>query len=460
MKNMVRFVTSSSRIRNKIIISTLGKARIVAIMSRSPFLSLSHWLRLAQKRVPGQVVIQYTTRCNASCVQCGMRVDNPEPRSTMRPEQVRRLIDSCAERGVASISFTGGEPLLYAETLVELSKYAAAAGIKYIRTGTNGFLFRHSARPDFMDRMSRLADLLAGSALNTFWISLDSADSDVHERNRGLPGMVAGLRKALPLFHERGLYPSANLGINRLTGGEGLVPDVSVPFDREVFTAAFAESFRRFYRFVEALGFTTVNACYPMSISPNDDAPAVYAATSSDGFICFSPEEKAAMFRALYDVIPEFRHRLRIFTPRSALLALMRQQVGLDQGRFPCRGGIDFFFVEAGSMDTFPCGYRGEENLGKFWEMEISKKARQQICEKCDWECFRDPSVLLKPLLDVLENPLTAWSKCSGARRFRRLWLEDLRYYAACGWFDARQAPMYGRLAGFGQAGNNEILAL
>lgn len=427
-------------------------------MSRSPFLSPGNWLRLARGRVPGQVVLQYTTRCNAACAQCGMRAGNPEPRVCTDPDQAKRLIDALAERGVVSLSLTGGEPLLFAEEIASLADYAARAGIRYIRTGTNGFVFRGHERPDFPERMARLADLLAGSALNNFWISLDSADPALHERNRGLPGMVAGLRKALPLFHERGLYPAANLGINRLTGGEGLVPGAGAPFEREAFTSAFAEAFRRFYEFAEQLGFTTVNACYPMSFDAEEGGGAVYAATSTDGFIRFSAEEKAAMLRALYDVIPEFRHRLRIFTPRSSLLALMRQHVGLDAGLFPCRGGIDFFFVEAGSLDVFPCGYRGGENLGKFWNLDLGRLDRRQVCERCDWECFRDPSVLLKPLLDVLRNPFTAWSRLPRHRDFLRVWLEDLRYYRACDWFDARRPPRYGRMALFARTGRPLLL--
>ncbi|MGE4293615.1 MAG: radical SAM protein [Desulfovibrio sp.] len=430
-------------------------------MSRSPFLSPSGWARLVRRRVPGQVVIQYTTRCNATCTQCGMRISSDAPRATMGVDQARRLIDALAERGVASISFTGGEPLLFAEDIAALADHAAGAGIRYIRTGTNGFLFRHSDSPDFAERIQRLADLLAGSALNNFWISLDSADPGVHERNRGLPGMVAGLRKALPIFHARGLYPAANLGINRLTGGGGLIPEAGAPFDQEHFRSAFAEAFRRFYSFAEELGFTTVNACYPMSLDGSDTATdAVYAATSDDGFIRFSSEEKAAMLRALYEVIPEFRHRLRIFTPRSALLALMRQHVGLDAGLFPCRGGIDFFFVEAGSMDTFPCGYRGGENLGKFWDLDLSRLDRKQVCEKCDWECFRDPSVLLKPLLDLLENPFTSWMRLPKHREFLPVWFEDLRYYRTCGWFDARSAPNYGRMARFARTGRPALLPI
>jgi hypothetical protein len=48
-----------------------------------PPLFPSTLLKLSRGRVPGQVVIQYTDVCNASCPQCGMRRDAPFKRSTL-----------------------------------------------------------------------------------------------------------------------------------------------------------------------------------------------------------------------------------------------------------------------------------------------------------------------------------------------------------------------------------------
>ncbi len=72
--------------------------------------------------------------------------------------------------------------------------------------------------PGGNDRIRRLVEMLADTPLRNFWISLDSADPAVHERMRGFPGVVAGIEKALPIFHQHGIYPSANLGINRNMG--------------------------------------------------------------------------------------------------------------------------------------------------------------------------------------------------------------------------------------------------
>jgi MoaA/NifB/PqqE/SkfB family radical SAM enzyme len=166
-------------------------------------------------------VVQITDRCNARCPQCGMRVTESFARSTLETDAIKRMIDAAACRGVQAISFTGGEPLLDLPRLVELIRYAGGAGIPFIRTGTNGFMLTNPEKKGFEDRVSRMVEQLADSPLRNFWISLDSAVDHVHDAMRGFPGVVAGIAKALPIFHQAGIYPAVNLGINRNVGGDG-----------------------------------------------------------------------------------------------------------------------------------------------------------------------------------------------------------------------------------------------
>jgi hypothetical protein len=419
-----------------------------------PFMSVRTWAKLARGRIPGQAVIQYTDRCNAACVQCGMRASNGFKRTKLDKDEVKLLLEDLAAKGVQAVSFTGGEPLLYFQEIAELARHASDLGIRYVRTGTNGFVFRGWERPDFESRMAAMADTLIEAKLHTFWVSVDSADPEAHEKNRGLPGVIKGVEKALRIFHDRGLYPSANLGINRMTGGPGAAKriDPALAFEPGRFYEVFRESFSTFYTFVENLGFTTVNACYPMSFEEDqaEDA-AVYAATSVDDFIRFSGEEKAVLFKALFDTLPEYRGRLRIFTPRSSLLALTRQYNGGGAG-YGCRGGIDFFFIDAVNMDTFPCGYRGSENMGQFFDLDPAKIENKADCTLCDWECFRDPSELFGPVLEGLRRPVSLAGKFFSDREFFREWLTDLRYYRACGYFNAQEPPRLERMAAFAKA--------
>ncbi len=410
-------------------------------------------------RLPGQLVIQYASHCNADCPQCGMRRSQVFQRSRLDQDRVKRLIDDGARRGVQALSFTGGEPLLFLDDLLELINHAASAGIGYIRTGTNGFLFMGSERPDFEARISALAARIAATKLYTFWISLDSADPEEHERMRGLPGVVRGIEKALPIFHAHGVYPSVNLGINRHTGGRN--PRLYEPdLEGEEFSALFREAFRRFYSFVQGLGFTIVNACYPMSDTPEEPgAPAggeglsrVYGAASADRVISFSPEEKGLLFQALFETIPLFRGQMRIFSPRCSLYSLVRKFRDHIPPQYSCRGGHDFFFVESERGNIHPCGYLPEvfAELPDLRPRE-PRISRRKECQLCEWECFRDPSEMLGPLAELFSNPLRLAGKLWRDPKFFRILAEDLRYYQSCGFFNCRLPPdlqAMGRFAG------------
>ncbi|HEY7710308.1 MAG TPA: hypothetical protein VIG57_09790 [Candidatus Entotheonella sp.] len=69
-------------------------------MLHNPLLSWRHWTPFRRGRLPGQIVIQYTDRGNASCAQCGMRKENAYSRSTAKLDEIKRLLDSAAAQGV------------------------------------------------------------------------------------------------------------------------------------------------------------------------------------------------------------------------------------------------------------------------------------------------------------------------------------------------------------------------
>ena len=399
---------------------------------------------LRQRGRPRQVVVQLTDRCNAACAQCGMRAAAGGARGDLAIDTAKKIIDRCAALGVAALSFTGGEPLLCDQRLLALLDYAGKAGIRYLRTGTNGFRFAEPQAPGFTDRVTRLADALARSPARNFWISLDSADPATHEANRGFPGLVEGIARALPIFHARGVYPTVNLALNRFMGGAEPLQGR----DDAAFYAAAVAALSRFFTMAADLGFTIANCCYPMSDADQEHgATAEYAASSADARVTFTAWEKAALFRAVLDTVPLYRHKLRIFTPQSAVYALWRQYGGRPpRPARPCLGGVSFFYVNRFG-DAFPCGYRGTENLGPFQELGEKHLAGTPHCRMCDWECFRDPSELLAPFADLVAGP-AGWARLLRAdRRQLAYWLSDLRYYKACGDFDGRRPPDWTRLA-------------
>jgi hypothetical protein len=154
------------------------------------------------------------------------------------------------------------------------------------------------------------------------------------------------------------------------------------------------------------------------------------------------------LFRALREVICEFRSRLRIFSPMASLHALERQYAGEPEKSAPCRGGIDFFFIDARDGCAYPCGYRGKEGFGPYRTPMASASAASE-CRLCDWECFRDPSELFGPLLDAASWPARLASKICKDPAHYKLWVKDLLYYRACDFFDGRKPPDFGRLRRF-----------
>jgi hypothetical protein len=172
----------------------------------------------------------------------------------------------------------------------------------------------------------------------------------------------------------------------------------------------------------------------------------VYGASSADYVVSFTHEEKGVLFKALLDVIPEYCGELRIFSPLTSLHALTMKYGHGETIGYPCLGGIDYFYIDASTADTFPCGFRSKDNLGPFTNIDRAALATEPYCRSCDWECFRDPSELAGPFNDLLKNPLGLLSKACTDGTFYKYWLRDIRYYRACGYFLCRRQPNYAAL--------------
>ena len=69
----------------------------------------------------------------------------------------------------------------------------------------------------------------------------------------GLKGVIKGIEIALPILHKHGIYPVANLGINRNIAGLGKIsPKIT---DNTELYQRFREAFESFYNFIIDLGF-------------------------------------------------------------------------------------------------------------------------------------------------------------------------------------------------------------
>jgi hypothetical protein len=219
-----------------------------------------------------------------------------------------------------------------------------------------------------------------------------------------------------------------------------MIPPLGETGDEAAFLENYRRGFTAFFDKALSMGFTMANVCYPMSFDTAalEGTKAAYGAISGDIMVSYSPRELALVFRALLDVIPAYRRSIRIFTPLSVLYALSR-----ETGRkplFPCLGGICYFYMDSRDARIYPCGFREMEDLGaSIGEIRNRKNTEAPLCGRCHWECFRDPSHLFGIARYLVRHPFRQLAGRGLDSQMVKLWLEDVRYYLHCGFFDGRR---------------------
>src|SRR5581483_5072047 len=79
-----------------------------------------------------------TYRCNLTCPHCCVPIEWPD-RLPIPP--AIRFLEQAAEFGIDAIGFTGGEPFLYPEFVIALTRRAAELGLRFDKVMTNGVWF-------------------------------------------------------------------------------------------------------------------------------------------------------------------------------------------------------------------------------------------------------------------------------------------------------------------------------
>ena len=119
---------------------------------------------------------------------------------------------------------------------------AALAGAPAFPISRNKRFSLQEPRRRFSARISRLAEALPPRTY-TFWIR-SLPDPELHESMRGLPDVMKGIERALPIFHDHGIFPSANLGITKAI----LPKRTAAQTGSEATCEEFRAGFRAFYR--------------------------------------------------------------------------------------------------------------------------------------------------------------------------------------------------------------------
>ena len=123
-------------------------------------------------RVPINLDIELTTRCNLKCIMCPHSF-NPPKTQDLPIDDVKKIIDEFIEKGGLAIKFCYlGEPLLYTD-LIEVIKYAKEKGIIETIIATNGTLLT-----------TKISSELIRAGLDFIIFSVDSRFEDTYERIR------------------------------------------------------------------------------------------------------------------------------------------------------------------------------------------------------------------------------------------------------------------------------------
>jgi hypothetical protein len=84
---------------------------------------------------PNYISFSGTYQCNLSCAHCAVPI---EWEHRLAIPDALRFLDSAYEAGIRVVGFTGGEPFLYPEFLVAVTRRAAALGMRFDKVMTNG----------------------------------------------------------------------------------------------------------------------------------------------------------------------------------------------------------------------------------------------------------------------------------------------------------------------------------
>jgi heme b synthase len=126
-----------------------------------------------------------TKACNLSCRHCRAVPQRSLGPTELTTRQAVDLIDAIAEVATPVFVMSGGEPL-FRPDVFDLAQYGVETGFR-MALATNGTLVD-----------ARIAAKIGDAGFSRVAISLDGANSDTHDRFRGVPGAharaVAGIR--------------------------------------------------------------------------------------------------------------------------------------------------------------------------------------------------------------------------------------------------------------------------
>ncbi len=295
---------------------------------------------------PGFCQFAINSACNANCGFCNFARERfpKEEWQFVGLQAGTDSIDILFREGIRYLVFTGGEPTLNPH-LTDFVRHASHLGIKCIVVTNAGILTA--------GKIYELAEV----GLSSFIISVDAANREIHEKNRGLPGVCDKIQEANRILDEIGMSATASVTMSHLVDYDAL-PD-----------------------FLRELGFNSVVFSYPLTKLDSN-----FRSFSDSGLVTHTED---SLWQA-YEKVKALKKRFTVVNPTLSLEEMQRF-VRDEEQMYPCLGGYRFFFLDW-NLQMWRCHY-WYEPMCSIYEFNSTKLVRDG-CTKCMINCYRDSSLM------------------------------------------------------------------
>jgi len=310
-------------------------------------------------RSPYELNIDMTFRCNARCIFCyDSSGEQPSANDELTTEEVCRIIDEFADNAGAFILFGGGEPFLRRDFL-DVFRHAKSRGLwTYIIS--NGSLITEKIAKEYAVLFDKRVDRIQ--------ISLDGSTAEVHDFQRGVPGIFYKTVAGIENLNRVGIQPIINCVVTKHNVSD--IPNIiefCLQHDVRTFRAL---------------------KLHPLGRGKN---PEVYDK------LAMSLEEEFELYRYLEGKREELRGHLGIAADNACVFPMAVPEI---RSRFQPRPGVEpaSYACSAGTVklavsptgDVVPCSY-----FYDFPELKIGNLRERSLMDIWNdeelWRPYREP---------------------------------------------------------------------
>ncbi|MGM9991712.1 MAG: radical SAM protein [Candidatus Bruticola sp.] len=298
---------------------------------------------------PSTCQFAITNACNAKCEFCNFSRENAlkqgQTKTIVKLSAGLNAIDCLYRNGVRFLIFTGGEPTLNPH-LEQFMAHSRDLGMDCLIV-TNG----STLSPDKVHS-------LIENGLHEVIISVDSADTSVSEKNRGLPGVTERITAANDIFKQHKVGRVASVTLSKILGPLSELP-----------------------RTLERMGFEAVTFSFPLiNLDSN------YLGCKDSELVNYTPEE----MHKLIDEVIDLKKSYRVLNPTASMMD-MHRYLNKEPQNFVCLGGFKQFYLDWDLQLWRCCNWR--RPMCHVCEFNGSQMIRDG-CTECMIDCYRDASVM------------------------------------------------------------------